>query len=105
MNGIAFLLDYYDIHGEQCIYKFLLLSTEFLSPGKKQPTTQLTYFNKEQKNVSLACVQKILRKEDYVQRLTCIFLSSNVLGAWHHSPRSPAAVQGNEPTLLTTKRE
>ena len=62
MNGIAFLLDYYDIHGEQRIYKFLLLSIEFLSPGKKQPTTQLTYFNKEQKNVSLACVQKSLRK-------------------------------------------
>ena len=68
MNGIAFLLDYYDIHGEQCIYKFLLLSTEFLSPGKKQPTTQPN------------------PKKDYVRRLTCIFLSSNVLGAWHHSP-------------------
>lgn len=51
INGIAFLLDYYDIHSEQCIYKFLLLSIECLSPGKKQPTTQLTYFNKEQKNV------------------------------------------------------
>jgi len=51
MNGIAFLLDYYDIHSEQRIYKCLLLSLEFLSPGKKQPTTQLTYFNKEQKNV------------------------------------------------------
>lgn len=65
MNEIAFLLDYYDIHSEQCIYKFSLLSIEFLSPGKKQPTTQLTYFNKEQKNVCLSslCAENFKEKK------------------------------------------
>lgn len=64
MNGIAFVLDYYDIHGEQCIYKFLLLSIEFLSPGKKQPTTQLTYFNKEQKKCFLSlCSENFKEKK------------------------------------------
>ena len=49
MNGIAFLLDYYDIHGEQCIYKFLLLSIEFLSPGKNnlQPNLHILTKNKK----------------------------------------------------------
>ena len=40
------------------------MSIEFLSPGKKQPTTQLTYFNKEQKKCFLSlCSENFKEKK------------------------------------------